>query len=226
MVERCQVVQSLLDLFESPTYLEIGVNEGVTFHAAKAARKVAVDPKFCFEHQSRAETSCEYHETTSDIYFGSIASPLDRFDVIYLDGLHTFEQTLRDLLNALQYRSDLGVVLVDDVLPNSYEASLPDQRLSSLVRSSTKREDPSWMGDVFKLVFFVETFLQQFSYSTTQDNHGQLVLWPKRREVVPFRDLRSLAELQFSDVITKAPEFRIQPLATIIQELKAGRSGC
>jgi len=33
------------------------------------------------------------------------------------------------------------------------------------------------MGDVYKVVFFVDAFLQQFRYATIQENHGQLVMW-------------------------------------------------
>jgi predicted O-methyltransferase YrrM len=65
-----------------------------------------------------------YHKTISDIYFGELASSDEKFDVIVLDGLHTFEQTLRDLLNSEAYLKPNGVVIIDDVMPNSYQASL------------------------------------------------------------------------------------------------------
>src|ERR1022692_2180630 len=97
MVSRADVVQALVDLYEEPSYLEIGVHSGETFHAVKAKRKVAVDPKFAISPENReASDVVVYHEVTSDIYFGELASSDEQFDVIFLDGLHTLEQTLRD----------------------------------------------------------------------------------------------------------------------------------
>ena len=155
MIERHDVIQSYLDLFEDPRYLEIGVSKGITFHALRARRKVAVDPKFEIPLSER-QAQAEYHEVTSDVYFQDLITPRTTFDVIYLDGLHTFEQTLRDLMNALEHLSEDGVIIVDDVLPTSYHASLKDQSDCVAVRNAISGSDPSWMGDTFRLVYFVE----------------------------------------------------------------------
>jgi hypothetical protein len=97
MPTRDAVLQGLLALFAAPSYLEIGVSKGVTFHRIQARRKVAVDPRFRFDVAAarKENPSASYHEVPSDVYFGTIVDPGERFDVIYLDGLHTAEQTLR-----------------------------------------------------------------------------------------------------------------------------------
>ncbi|MDQ3079568.1 MAG: class I SAM-dependent methyltransferase [Pseudomonadota bacterium] len=224
-VSRNQVVQGVLDLFEAPDYLEVGVNRGVTFRALKAATKVAVDPKFLFDFEAEASANVHFHETTSDDYFGQIATPGTAFDVIYLDGLHTSEQTIRDLVNAFAFLKHDGVIVIDDVFPSSYIASLPERQHTRVVRQATADPSGAWMGDVFRLVFFVETFCQQYSYATVNNNHGQLVLWREPRASVLERTLRQVSEKDYKDLFLERDTFCFAPLASIVERIRASRSG-
>lgn len=224
-MRRTAVVQGILSLFEKPRYLEIGVNKGDTFHAVKADRKVGVDPKFLFDVEAAKleHSEATYHRTTSDDYFGRIIARDERFDVIYVDGLHTSEQTLRDLLNAIYYLSDDGIIILDDVLPPTYIAAIPDREKFQKMRAYLKWEDKSWMGDVFRLVFFIETFCQQFSFRTVSDNHGQAVIWRSRRTGVPNRTISAVGDKTFEDRVLENETFRLTPFATILKEIQADR---
>jgi hypothetical protein len=217
-IARHEVVQTFLDLFENPSYLEIGVSEGVTFHNLVAATKVAVDPRFKIEPHKR-ELHSEYREITSDAFFLDHANEDRVFDVIYLDGLHTFEQVLRDFINALSFLRDGGIIIIDDVRPNNYQASLSSPELSDAVRRALRSEDRSWMGDVYRLVFFIETFFPLYSYATVSENHGQLVLWKGWREEKekPRRTVREIAGLDFSDVIRSGTVYNRMPLQNIVE---------
>ena len=221
---RDAVVQAFLSRFDRPRYLEIGVQDGVTFDAVDAAHKTAVDPAFRFDvsEARRRHSDCSYEECTSDAFFGARIRPDEAFQVIYLDGLHTFEQTLRDLLNSVFHLSGDGVIIIDDVLPTTYSASLPDEHDAYLMRERVASEklDISWMGDVYKLVYFVAAFLQQFQYATTADNHGQMVLWRARRHDVGDRhDLMSdIAMMDFSRMMKSLEVFRRRPTAEIVAD--------
>lgn len=225
-VSRVQVVQAALDLFTAPTYLEVGVNQGKTFNALGAETKVAVDPRFLFDYKEIAATvpGTSFHEITSDEYFGTIATRETQFDVIYLDGLHTAEQTVRDLINAITLLSPQGVIVIDDVFPNSYAASLPDRGDTRRVRKATGDTAGAWMGDVFRLVYFVETFCQQFSYATVSNNHGQLVMWRQAREEVPARLIETVARKEYKDVLLEQDTFRLMPLSAIVAQIEASRA--
>ena len=164
MVSRAEVINKLGRLFANGlAYLEIGVDEGTTFFAVEARTKVAVDPRFRFSivDAKLKEPKSQFHEVTSDFYFGNIASEKTKFDIVYLDGLHTCEQTLRDFTNALNFLAPEGIIVIDDVVPNSYQASLPDQRASFKVKDFVKSTDNSWMGDTYKLVFLIEVILSE-----------------------------------------------------------------
>jgi hypothetical protein len=222
---RAEVLQGVLAFFPAPRYLEIGVARGVTFHALKAARKVAVDPAFRFDVPAarQAHPQASYHQVTSDVYFGTIVEPGERFDVIYLDGLHTAEQTLRDLLNALDYLAPEGIIVIDDVKPSNHVAALPDQRRANAVRRLLGSERRGWMGDVFRVLFFVDTFMQQLTWRTVAENHGQSVIWRHRRPEVPERLLTEVSAKSFDDLLLERDVLRRRPYASILEDLRKDR---
>lgn len=217
-MQRFEVNQAMLSLYEAPSYLEIGVDQGATFRAIQAPRKVAVDVCFAFPWQEEAarpeSAGASYHEVTSDDYFSGPRGA-EMFDVVFIDGLHTYEQTLRDLLNACACLRRGGVIILDDVMPTTYAASLPDLALSRQFWLATNNPDGSWMGDVFRLVFFIEAFMPAFSYATVAENHGQLILWQEPRTAVPQRSVEYTTRMQYVDAVMNAGTFRVQPLADI-----------
>jgi hypothetical protein len=228
MLTRPAIVQALLDLFPEPSYLEIGVDSGHSLGLISASHTVAVDPNLKFVPPPDAST-VEYHAIGSDDYFASHCPAGKSFDVVFLDGQHTFEQTLRDLLNAVLRLSDGGVIVVDDILPVSYHASLPKLNEAFQLRDHlaphvpAHRADNTWMGDVYKLAFFVQTFMQQLSYATVQETQGPLVLWKSVRPgpPIPDRTMLDIALLNFSDTVLKRSAFRILPFDSILDEIQA-----
>lgn len=224
-ISRNGVVQGVLNLFEEPDYLEIGVNRGVTFNALKAKTKVAVDPKFLFDYEevAREVPGTSFHETTSDDYFARIAGSDTKFDVIYLDGLHTSEQTIRDLINAISFLKPNGVIVIDDVFPSSYSASLHERADTRVLLKASGDTSGAWMGDVYRLVFFVESFCQQFSYCTVNNNHGQLVMWREPRDTLPTRTLTEVGEKAYKDLFLEKDSFRCASLDSILEKITAAR---
>ncbi len=222
-MHRHEVINTLLRLFESPSYLEVGVNRGETFFNVNASMKVAVDPKFLFDVAAATQNdpNCAFHEVPSDRYFSEIIDHNLRFDVIYLDGLHTFEQTLRDFTNAIQFLKPRGVIVIDDVKPTSYQASLPDQLDAFLLKKYHSSHDNSWMGDTYKLVFFIETFFPTWQFRTLMENHGQAVVWraTKVRSDLPARTVREVANMQFIDFVKQSAALRLATMPQVVQDL-------
>lgn len=223
-IGRAQVVRRLVAHYDEPRYLEIGVCEGRTFDRVPAAVKVAVDPEFRFDHTAaeRLAPGISYHQITSDEYFGTVAEPDAQFDVIYLDGLHTVEQTLRDLLNALPHLQPQGVLVIDDVRPPTDLAAIRDRQEFFEVRAAQGRDDETaWMGDVFRLVYFIETFCQQLSFRVISNNHGQAVVWRHRRPQVRERLLAEVGGLTFDQMARDEDAMRLAPFGEIVRELRA-----
>lgn len=223
-MSRAEVVQTLLNLFDYPDYLEIGVNKGETFSQIQAESKTGVDPGFHFDvsEWSARMPNAEFHEVTSDAFFSVCER---QFDVIYLDGLHTFEQTLRDFCNSISVLKPGGIILIDDTIPNSYHAAMPDLRKSLQVRKARNDKSGSWMGDVYRLVYFIDAFFQRWSVGTLVENHGQTIVWEQKRapEQIPPTGVSKIANLPYEDVFLNKAPYRRMELDQIVREIKAAK---
>jgi hypothetical protein len=222
-IGRAQVMRRLLAHYEEPRYLEIGVCQARTFDRVHAAVKVAVDPEFRFDQDApeRKVPGTTYHELTSDEYFGTVVEPSAQFDVIFLDGLHTVEQTLRDLLNGLAHLQPQGVLVIDDVRPPTALAAIPDRQEFFRMRHDAARDDEkAWMGDVFRLVYFIDTFCQHLTYRVIDNNHGQAVVWRKQRETVTNRALADVGAVPYEQLETNPDVLRLAPFSEIVREVR------
>ncbi|MEK7859327.1 MAG: class I SAM-dependent methyltransferase [Elusimicrobiota bacterium] len=158
-MDKGDVIQAVISKTKARTYLEIGVADGTSFFPLKARRKIAVDPRFAITRAARLKWSfknpfnamAEFHESTSDLYFER--NPAERFDVVFIDGLHTYAQSLKDALNALDRLNDDGVILLHDCLPPHRAAAHP----SPLTREQAAELNipgwtGEWCGDVWKTI--------------------------------------------------------------------------
>lgn len=155
-------------------YLEIGVFDGATFFDVSVDYKVGVDPNFLFDFGAKEDRSTKFYPVQSDEFFRT--AKREQFDLIYLDGLHTFEQTLRDFMNSMSFAHDKTIWVIDDTLPNDNFSALPDQERCYRLRRMQNNEDWAWMGDVFKLVHFIRTAMKFYAFRTFT-GHGQTVVW-------------------------------------------------
>lgn len=196
-------INFLKSLFDAKSYLEIGVCKGMTFNALKFETKVAVDPRFQFSVPDFISDRVEFHEVTSDAFFRDSSS--DRFfDIIFLDGLHTYDQTYRDLTNALLCSHPTTFILIDDTLPNDIYSAMRNPALCNRYRNwnfSGMAKPPgkgSWHGDTYKIVYFIQAFLSKFQYATINTKgNPQTLLW--NRSIFQEPTIKNLPFKQFSD---------------------------
>ncbi len=138
-MNRVDLINDLLESRNLKTYLEIGVDDpNSTFNHIKAETKVGVDPyddgTGCHQWNEnnrekligKIDSGATFHKMTSDEYFEEL-DPKDKFDIIFIDGLHIKQQVERDYKNALKHinRSN-GLIIIDDICPNNeYETKTP-----------------------------------------------------------------------------------------------------
>lgn len=158
------------------SYLEIGVENGLTLEAVKIENKTGVDP-----HPQFIRTFFTYATKSkvmeSDQFFESNQA---EFEIIYLDGLHTFEQTYRDFINSLKVISNDGFIIVDDTVPIDEYSALPNQlEAYEARRIGTNSLETSWHGDVFKLISVISEWDISFlEIATISDlRNPKTVMW-------------------------------------------------
>lgn len=157
---RIKAVRRALEGRTNPVYLEIGVSRGQAFQRISADEKIAVDPAFRLTERTRRLADAKarvthYFETTSDDFFESQASFLEQrpIDVALIDGLHTYEQVVRDVENTVRYLRDDGVIFLHDCNP-AFE--LAGRRAESWDEFVASQKGPLvigiWNGDVWKAI--------------------------------------------------------------------------
>lgn len=164
-MNRTEVIQQIINKKMARSYLEIGVYNGKNFFPIKAWRKIAVDPLFQIEGKKRLKwlfknfynIGAKYHETTSDNYFAN-ATGTKPFDVIFIDGLHTYAQSLKDVINSLNILADNGVIIMHDCSPPHEDAAFPAQSLDHADSLNLPGWTGEWCGDVWKTICYLRSF--------------------------------------------------------------------
>lgn len=221
---RAALLNKLLSLYSKPSYLEIGVDAGDTFRAINASLKHGVDPEFKFDINAEAFKSqgAKLFNLTSDEFFKLETGT--SYHMAFIDGLHEFNQVLRDLLNTLPRMRRRGVIVIDDVLPCHFQASLPTLEMMLAYRAAVGSDDMSWMGDVYKLVYFIRDYLPSYSYATSIEGHGQTILWKGKRRATDAKtqsfNLGDIEKLGYFNTVVERGPFNILPLREIVKRIK------
>jgi capsular polysaccharide biosynthesis protein len=218
---RSDRLNKLATLNQSSNYLEIGVHRGITFQKVNVDKKVAVDPKFSLNKNEYPKEKVVFLEITSDEFFINHAKNYPAFDLIYLDGLHTFEQTFRDFCASLACAHSKTIWLIDDTCPGSYAQAQPSLQRCRQIQKISGEKDGSWMGDVFKIVAAIHDFFPQYSFATFPD-HGQTVVWHKRREDFEpkWNNLETISRLEYADFVElQSSLFKKEPYEKIFERI-------
>ena len=181
---RIAIVNALISAFdiEKANYLEIGCATNDLFDSVMATRKTGVDP-------DRGGT----HRMTSDAFF---AQNTEKFDVIFIDGLHEYEQVRRDAINALNCLSETGYVAFHDLLPRNWK----EQHIPPI--------DGDWTGDCWKAAVELSKS-EGLDFKIVKVDHGVGVLRRSIRRfngVVDLRnELRDRGFDYFADIVDQLP---------------------
>lgn len=145
-------------------YLEVGVAYGLTLEGVTAQSKIGVDPypKFNLRY---LPTNCKIFKTTSDQFFDSLDNS-QKFDFIFLDGLHEINQLIRDLVNSIKIINQDSWILIDDVVPYDSVSAISNLVESKKLRKTSLFPDfIGWHGDCFKIIELISAkfnFLDSF----------------------------------------------------------------
>jgi len=169
---RISLINKAINKFNNCNYLEIGCDKNECFDSIATLNKIGVDPE---SGGTIRETSDEFFSNNKNI-----------FDVIFVDGLHTFDQCRKDVINSLNCLNLNGYIFIHDLIPRNWlEEHIP--RLQTL-----------WTGDVWKVG--VELSVSQgIDFNVVLADHGVGII-KKINKITNYKDRYiELKDLRFKD---------------------------
>ncbi len=138
-MNRHQFLQELHRLTLPRSYLEIGMNKGLSLGISRVP-SIGIDPSFSLVSEVLADVHIA--RTTSDEFFArrdpTAHLPIRTVDLAFIDGMHLAEYALRDYLAVERFTEPTSVIVLDDMLPRNVE------------EASRERHTEAWTGDVYK----------------------------------------------------------------------------
>ncbi|WP_319467863.1 class I SAM-dependent methyltransferase [uncultured Pseudodesulfovibrio sp.] len=168
---RIELINALCEKIGAKRYLEIGIREGEVLSQVRTPVRVGVDPRPLIERLDPQLQSgldgVQIHPCESDVFF---AKNTERFDIVFVDGLHLYEQAIKDILNAFNVLSAGGFVVVHDLLPGT------------AAEGSRQVKPGAWNGDVWKVMHDIHENHPQIKSVTVDSDFGMGVLWTDEPE--------------------------------------------
>jgi len=125
-MSKLHIINYLAKKINAKKYLEVGIDQGATFDNVKIEHKVGVDP-----YVERVDI---IKKTSDEFFMGND----EKFDLIFIDGLHHVDQVYRDIINALACINPEGIIICHDMLPTSEDMQI------------TPFRGGMWTGDCWK----------------------------------------------------------------------------
>lgn len=178
--DRIDFLNEIAEQNKAQTYLEIGCRDDECFANIKIPHKVGVDP-----------VSGGTVRLTSDEFF---CRNKETFDLIFIDGLHLYEQVLRDISNALAVLNPVGTIVLHDCLPLTAEAQY---------RRQCNR---IWNGDVWKAMVEFRT-RPDLDAATCLIDHGLGIIRPRPNTDIQEAPGKQFRDLGFNDLVENYPRW-------------------
>lgn len=196
---RTHVVDALIRQNNFKSYLEIGCQNDINFNAINISHKIGVDPALGGTHRM-----------TSDAFF---AQNTEKFDLIFIDGMHTFEQVYKDFFNAYNVLNVGGVILFHDMLPTSWEQEM------------VPRINRGWNGTVWKIAYELKRLLgNQFAIIVADQGLGIVFKNNEKPTLTPSNeDFVRAQNTTYDDFLNDYTSFNLVP-ASKFESLLASKT--
>lgn len=176
-IKRTDIINLLFEKYNFKSYLEIGVSDPTdNFDKINAILKHSVDP---------IPNGKYTYNMVSDDFFKQ-CDINQKYDVIFIDGLHTEDQSYKDVLNSIDHLNDDGFIVMHDCNPeNEYISRNYEEYLKDL---------DMWSGDVYKAFIKLKRLLIKWSCFVVNEDYGCGIL--TKRDIIQ----NSISELDISNL--------------------------
>ena len=172
---RYDIINKIIIKRNYTSYLEIGCFKDETFNQINIKKKIGVDP-----------VSGGNLRMTSDQFF---IDNKEKFDLIFIDGLHVYEQVIKDIFNSIKVLKENGIILVHDCLPRKLWYQTP-----------TRMSD-TWNGDVWKAIVECRTLENIDTYTCLADEGIGVIKVQKNNNLLNL-NLSNFKNLKYKEYYT------------------------
>jgi len=174
------IIQDIINKKNYKSYLEIGCFDNELFNHINCNKKVGIDP---YTGGTIRKTSDKFFEDNKE-----------KFDCIFIDGLHTYSQVKKDIDNSLKFLNPDGIILLHDCLPNNY------------FEQATPRSQYIWNGDVWKAIVECRTIKDIDTYTCYADFGIGVILNRKNQNILDIK-YNKFSKIKFNDYFTNYKEY-------------------
>ena len=182
MNTRVDIINYLIDKYNYKSYLEIGVQGGYCIERVNALTKDGVDP-------TPLHPAVNY-AMTSNTFFSELQEH-KKYDLVFIDGLHLYEQVIRDVNNSLYNLNTGGIILLHDCNPADYLYQ---------IRTPEEFFLDAWTGDVWKAILhFREN--NKLDVCVVDTDHGIGIIKPGTQKVYKNKYLQATQEFNYEHLV-------------------------
>jgi hypothetical protein len=210
-MNRLDIIQIVINRLKAKTFLEIGIKKGKVFLKVKARKKMGIDPIIKINRKRKIVSYLinynnifnEYFQMTSDSFFALQPNPITKIngvDVVFIDGLHTYKQSLRDVQNCLSYLNRDGVIIMHDCNPLSEAEAQPANSSIDAASANLPGWTGAWCGDVWKTVVYLRSIRSDLQVFVLNCDHGVgIISWGKPENLLNY-SAEEIDNLSYKDL--------------------------
>jgi hypothetical protein len=159
---RTEIIQSLINKINAKSYLEIGMGPGINFNSIVCDHKISVDPN--------AHVPVTFKLTSDDFF----KQNTEKFDIIFIDGLHWSKQVYDDIINSLKVLNKNGYIICHDMNPyNEFVQRYPEPMPGT-----------PWTGDCWKAWVKLKTERTDLDMRVVDTDYGCGIIFEGHQDLI------------------------------------------
>ena len=178
-ISRLDLIKRAITKNNYQSYLEIGCDDDKIFNSINI-KKIGVDP---FSGGNFRGTSDEF-----------LLHNKNKFDCIFIDGLHIYKQVKKDILNSIDCLNENGIIILHDCLPQTISAQ------------AVPRYRYLWNGDVWKAVVEARTWCHVNTVTILIDQGVSIIKKSKNTDILKIK-VKNFESMKFEDFYNNHKEY-------------------